>query len=136
MLSGKDGLKAGALLLTLPELAIKIHEEGDISVEKIDQDSPSRMVVAECMILHNQLAGRFARNHGIPLLYRSQGGPSERLPAEGMDYVLLCVQAAPKAHSSDHQFGAENSTAAWGWMFTPRRVLPFGGTLIFSCNAS
>jgi exoribonuclease II len=103
-------VESGALLLTLPELAIKIHEEGSISVEKIDQDSPSRMVVAESMILHNQLAGRFARNHGVPLLYRSQGGPSERLPAEGLDYVYyvfkqrrkltpLTISSEPKKHS-------------------------------------
>jgi exoribonuclease II len=86
----------GALLLTLPELAIRIQEQGGISVEKIDQDSPSRMVVAECMILHNQLAGRFARKHGIPLLYRSQGGPSERLPSEGMDYIYYVFKQRRK----------------------------------------
>jgi exoribonuclease II len=103
-------VEAGALQLTLPELAIKIDEEGLISVEKIDQDSPSRMVVAECMILHNHLVGTYARNHKIPLLYRSQGGPSERLPAEGLDYVHyvfkqrrkltpLTISTEPKQHS-------------------------------------
>lgn len=101
---------AGALLLTLPELAITIKEDGAVCVEKIDQDSPSRMVVAECMILYNQLAARFAREHQIPLLYRSQDGPSERLPAQGLDYVYyvfkqrrkltpLTISGEPKAHS-------------------------------------
>lgn len=106
----KRRVESGALLLTLPELAIRINEEGLISVEKIDQDSPSRMVVAECMILHNQLAGRFAKEHRIPILFRSQDGPSERLPAEGLDYVSyvfkqrrkltpLSISAEPKKHS-------------------------------------
>jgi exoribonuclease II len=103
-------VEAGALLLTLPELAVTIGEKGCISIEKIDQDSPSRMVVAECMILHNQLVGRFARDHQVPVLYRSQNGPSERLPAEGLDYVYyvfkqrrkltpLTISAEPKTHS-------------------------------------
>jgi exoribonuclease II len=106
----KRRVESGALLLTLPELAIRINEEGLISIEKIDQDSPSRMVVAECMILHNQLAGRFAKEHRIPILFRSQDGPSERLPAEGLDYVSyvfkqrrkltpLSISAEPKKHS-------------------------------------
>jgi exoribonuclease II len=103
-------VEAGALLLTLPELDIMIDEEGSVSIEKIDQDSPSRMVVAECMILHNQLAARFARDRRIPLLYRSQDGPAERLPAEALDYLFyvfkqrrkltpLTISAEPKSHS-------------------------------------
>lgn len=106
----KNRVEAGALLLSLPELAIQVREDGSICVEKIDQDSPSRMVVAECMILHNHLAGRFGRDHQIPLLYRSQEGPSERVPAEGLDYIFyvfkqrrkltpLSISAEPKKHS-------------------------------------
>ncbi|MBN2032037.1 MAG: RNB domain-containing ribonuclease [Deltaproteobacteria bacterium] len=103
-------VEAGALLLSLPELALTINEGGIISVEKIDQDSPSRMVVAECMILYNQLAGRFARDQRFPCLYRSQEGPTEIIPAEGLDYVYyvfkqrrkltpLTISAEPKIHS-------------------------------------
>ena len=106
----KNRVDEGALLLSLPELAVEIREDGSICVEKIDQDSPSRMVVAECMILHNNLAGRFARDHRIPLLYRSQERPSERLPAEGLDYISyvfkqrrkltpLSISGEPKKHS-------------------------------------
>jgi exoribonuclease-2 len=103
-------VEAGALLLTLPELAIRFNEDAPISVERIDQDTPSRMIVAEFMILHNLLVGRFARDHKIPVLFRSQEEPSERLPAESLDYAYyvfkqrrklppLAVDTEPKAHT-------------------------------------
>jgi exoribonuclease-2 len=103
-------VESGALLLTLPELAIGFSEDGSISVERIDQDTPSRSLVAEFMILYNLLAGRFARGQKIPVLFRSQEGPSERLPAEGLDYVYyvfkqrrkltpLTIDTEPKSHS-------------------------------------
>ena len=103
-------VESGALLLTLPELAISFSVDGSISVERIDQDTPSRVLVAEFMILYNLLAGRFARGQKIPLLFRSQEGPSERLSAEGLDYVYyvfkqrrkltpLTIDTEPKVHS-------------------------------------
>jgi len=106
----RQRVEAGALLLTLPELAIRINEDAPISVERIDQDTPSRMIVAEFMILHNLLVGRFARDHKIPVLFRSQDEPSERLPAESLDYAYyvfkqrrklppLAVDTEPKAHT-------------------------------------
>jgi exoribonuclease-2 len=103
-------IEAGALLLTLPELVIEISQEGSISVQKLDQDTPSRMMVAEFMILYNWLVARFAGDHGIPVLFRSQEGPSERLSSEGLDYVYyvfkqrrklnpLSIATEPKPHS-------------------------------------
>ncbi len=103
-------IDGGALLLTLPELVIEINSDEPISVQKIDQDTPSRMMVAEFMILHNQLTARFAGDHGIPVLFRSQEKPSERLSSEGLDYVYyvfkqrrklspLSIVTEPKPHS-------------------------------------
>jgi exoribonuclease II len=89
-------VEAGALLLTLPELLIEISREGSISVHKIDQDTPSRMMVAEFMILHNRLAAKFAGDHGIPVLFRSQEGPSERLSPEDLDYVYYVFKQRRK----------------------------------------
>lgn len=89
-------LEAGALLLTLPELAIRFEEGGAVFVEKVDQDTPSRVMVAEFMILYNRLAGRFAREHKIPVLFRSQEGPSERLSAEDLDYVYYVFKQRRK----------------------------------------
>ena len=103
-------VESGALLLTLPELAINFSEDGSIAVERVDQDTPSRVMVAEFMILYNQLAGRLAKGQNIPVLFRSQEGPSERLSAEGLDYVYyvfkqrrkltpLTIDTEPKGHS-------------------------------------
>jgi len=89
-------VEAGALLLTLPELSISFNEDGSIFVEKIDQDSPSRVMVAEFMILYNLLAGRFAREHNIPVLFRSQEGPSERLSPEDLDYAYYVFKQRRK----------------------------------------
>lgn len=89
-------VESGALLLTLPELAIRFGEDGSISVERVDQDTPSRTLVAEFMILYNLLAGRFARERNIPVLFRSQEGPSERLSAEGLDYVYYVFKQRRK----------------------------------------
>jgi len=106
----RQRVEGGALLLTLPELAIRIREDTAISVERIDQDTPSRMIVAEFMILHNLLAGRFSRDNKIPVLFRSQQEPSERLSAESLDYAFyvfkqrrklppLSVDTEPGAHT-------------------------------------
>jgi exoribonuclease-2 len=103
-------IEAGALLLTLPEVVIEVDQHGAISVQKIDQETPSRMMVAEFMILHNRLAARFAGDHGIPVLFRSQEKPSERLSSDGLDYVYyvfkqrrklnpLSIVTDPKPHS-------------------------------------
>ena len=103
-------VESGALLLTLPELVMDFGGDGSISVERIDQDTPSRVMVAEFMILYNQLAGNFARERKIPVLFRSQEGPSERLAPEGLDYVYyvfkqrrkltpLTIDTEPKVHS-------------------------------------
>jgi exoribonuclease-2 len=103
-------VEAGALLLSLPEIAIAFNDEGSISIQKIDQDTPSRMIVAEFMILYNLLAGRFARERKLPVLFRSQEKPSERLSCDGLDYVYyvfkqrrklnpFTIDTEPKFHS-------------------------------------
>lgn len=100
----------GALNLSLPEVQVIVDEEGNISTFLLDQGTPSRMIVAEFMILYNWLAGRFCRDHEIPALYRTQAEPSERLSQEGMDYLLyvflqrrriypLLLDTSPGPHS-------------------------------------
>ncbi|RLB15467.1 MAG: hypothetical protein DRG63_06845 [Deltaproteobacteria bacterium] len=100
----------GALNLSLPEIQVSVDEEGNISTFLLDQNTPSRMIVAEFMILYNWLAGRFCRDNEIPALYRTQAEPSERLSQEGMDYLLyvflqrrriypLLLDTSPGPHS-------------------------------------
>jgi exoribonuclease-2 len=72
-------LKGDALQLVLPEINVWINGNGEISVSRINRESPSRMMVSECMILANSLAARFFRDHGQATIYRSQLPPRQRL---------------------------------------------------------
>ena len=76
-------LKNGALQLILPEINVWVDRDGKISVTQINRESPSRMMVSECMIMANWLAARFLRDNGQPVIYRSQSPPRERLIQEG-----------------------------------------------------
>ena len=102
--------ESGALNLSLPEVQVVVDEQGNISTFQLDQNTPSRMIVAEFMILYNWLAGRFCRDNEIPALYRTQAEPSERLSQDGMDYLLyvflqrrriypLLLDTSPAPHS-------------------------------------
>jgi len=71
---------AGAVMLEKDEYHVKVID-GVVSVRRVPYASPSRRMVAEFMILACSLAGRFARNNGIPVVYRRQD-PPERDAAE------------------------------------------------------
>jgi exoribonuclease-2 len=72
-------LKASALQLNLPEVNVWTDGQGEISVSRINRESPSRVMVSECMILANCLAARFFRDHRQATVYRSQQPPRQRL---------------------------------------------------------
>jgi exoribonuclease-2 len=72
-------LNAGAIQLDLPEMNAWIDSNREISVTQINRESPSRLMVSECMILANWLAGRFFRSHGQSTVYRAQLEPRRRL---------------------------------------------------------
>jgi len=75
-------LNAGALQLTLPEMNVWINGKGEVSVTQVNRESPSRMMVSECMIMANWLAGRFFRDHGQAAIFRAQMEPRGRLVDE------------------------------------------------------
>lgn len=68
-------LEAGALIVQLPQLKIRINGGGRIRVEKNYMNSIAHVVVAEMMILMNRMSGRFLRENKIPGIYRSQPEP-------------------------------------------------------------
>ncbi len=72
-------LQAGAVQITLPEVHVWIGEGSEISINRINRESPGRMLVAELMILANWLMGRFLKEHGLPAVFRSQPEAKERL---------------------------------------------------------
>jgi exoribonuclease-2 len=100
----------GAMNLSLPELEMDIDEEGTLNLKLVPQDSPSRMMVAELMILYNELVGEFCQKHGIPVLFRGQSQPTEKLPLDEKGYTFyvfqqrrklspLHISVSPKPHS-------------------------------------
>jgi len=72
-------LNAGAIQLTLPDMNVWIDSRREIFVSHINRESPSRLMVSECMILANWLAGRFFRDQGQSTIFRSQLEPRGRL---------------------------------------------------------
>lgn len=106
----RNRFSEGALDLTLPDVKIDFSENGHPAVTLLEQDTPSRTLVEELMILYNLLAARWCREKGIPTLYRTQAPPSERLSEEAGDrffYVFqqlrnlspLRLDITPKPHS-------------------------------------
>ena len=69
-------LAQGALTLQRPEYKVTVVQD-QIMVTMIAKDSPSRLIVAEMMILANHLAARYAQRHQIPVIYRCQDPPLE-----------------------------------------------------------
>jgi exoribonuclease-2 len=106
----KKRIDQGALILSLPDVWFRIHHDSAVSLEMSDQETPSRMMVAELMILYNWLAALFCQEHDIPILYRSQEKPSEELSVgdEGYYYYVfkqrrklnpLMIDTNPRPHA-------------------------------------
>jgi exoribonuclease-2 len=104
-------LDKGALVLSLPEIAVEVTDQGAVVLHKVEQDTPSRGMVAELMIFYNWLAARFCKEHQIPAIYRCQDSPAERLSLEEARYIYyvfkqrrklspLSIHTDPKPHSS------------------------------------
>ncbi|UCF84592.1 MAG: RNB domain-containing ribonuclease [Desulfobacteraceae bacterium] len=102
--------KQGALGLSLPELQVRSDADSSVILELVPQDTPSRLIVAEFMILYNWLAARFCNDNQIPILYRTQTEPSERLSVDDHGYLYyvfkqrrkinpLVIDTSPKPHS-------------------------------------
>jgi exoribonuclease-2 len=72
-------LDSGAIQITLPEVYVWVGEGGEISVNRINRESPGRMLVSELMIMANWLMARFLKEHGLPAIFRSQPEAKERL---------------------------------------------------------
>ena len=71
---------AGALCLEQPEARFRPTAGGPIALDVLEP-TPARQLVAECMVLAGQIAGRYGQRHGLPLPYRGQAAsplPSSR----------------------------------------------------------
>ena len=63
--------RAGAMLITRREPKVRVHGD-EIEIEVIDNNSPSRLLVAEFMVLNNFVAASYAAERRIPIIYRVQ----------------------------------------------------------------
>ena len=73
--------RAGAVLIRRRESKIRVRDES-IDIQVIDSDSPSRLMVAEYMVLSNHLAAQFCAANAIPIIYRVQPGSGGELAAQ------------------------------------------------------
>jgi exoribonuclease-2 len=75
----KKRLDARAVQISVPEINVWVNENRDISVNRINRESPGRMLVSEIMIMANWLMARYLKEHRVPAIFRSQPEPRERL---------------------------------------------------------
>ncbi len=72
-------LDAGAVQITVPEINVWLADDRSITVNRINRESPGRMLVSEIMIMANWLMAKFLAENKMPAVFRSQPGPRERL---------------------------------------------------------
>lgn len=70
-------LARGGYELKLPEVWVTFTPQGETQVVVEDQETVSRQLVAEAMVLANSLAAQFLADNGIAALYRGQPDPRE-----------------------------------------------------------
>ena len=76
-------LSQGAIQITLPEINIWLDESGIPMVNRVNRESPGRMLIAEMMILSNWLSARFLAENNTPAIFRSQPKPKDRILKNG-----------------------------------------------------
>lgn len=103
-------LDNGALFLPMPDANIVIRENGEIGIILSPVDTPARSLVAELMVLTNEVAATYLAGQEAPGLFRAQGPPRKRL-VKGFNDGLLDIARQrrflsrgellthPKAHS-------------------------------------
>ena len=83
----------GSINIYMPESVIKVVGD-EITIEVLD-DSRSRQLVAEMMILAGEVGAKYGQKHNLPLPYRSQ--PQPELPPEE---ELMLLAAGPVRSSA------------------------------------
>ena len=98
-------IEAGAILVDREDVCVRVLD-GEIRVHRVRSDSPARRLVTEFMVLACTQAGRFAREHGIPVVYRRQS-PPEAPPAADLTpgtraWAYRMVRSLRRAELSVH----------------------------------
>ena len=78
-------INKGAFLLQLPELKFSLDDKGRV-VKKINRmNSIPHMIIAELMILTNNLTAKYLNEHNLPSIFRVQ---KDEVPQEARDYDI------------------------------------------------
>jgi len=86
----KKRLSEGALELNLPEINIKLDEDGNVSsIEKVKRDI-SHQIIEEFMIAANRAVATFTHKNGIPAMYRMHPEPDEDEMHDFAEFVFNC----------------------------------------------
>jgi len=72
-------MDSGAVQISLPEINVWLADDQTITVNRINRESPGRMLVSEIMIMANWLMARYLAENNMPAIFRSQPAPRERL---------------------------------------------------------
>ncbi|MCD6585502.1 MAG: RNB domain-containing ribonuclease, partial [Desulfobacteraceae bacterium] len=82
-------LSQGAVQITIPETSLRVFDNGDVSLRKLDRESPGRMFISEMMIMANWLMARFLADHNMPAIFRGQPEPKARLYSQKKESTLF-----------------------------------------------
>ena len=87
----------GAIIIEGDEVKVRVSD-GTVAATVLVNDSLSRGLVSECMILANEMAARYCRHHTLPALYIAQLPPDESIPeAATFPSQRVYVHAARRA---------------------------------------
>lgn len=79
----RNRVTKGAVLVERDEVSVRV-ESGEVVVRRLPSDSPSRRLVTEFMVLACTQAGSFARENGVPVVYRRQSPPDSLRDLDGI----------------------------------------------------
>lgn len=127
----------GAIHIAIPEISVRVFDNGEISVRKTDRESPGRMFVSEIMILANWLMARFLAEKNMPAIFRSQPDPKARLFSQKKEGTLfqnwmqrrmlnrVVISPKPHAHSGlglDKYLTATSPIRKYADLVTQRQI--------------
>jgi exoribonuclease-2 len=75
-------IEKGALKGGKKEMLVTVAADGSLSLLEVDENSPARSLVAECMVLANTIFAEYGAANGLPLIYRGQSAPEIQEPSE------------------------------------------------------
>ncbi|MEE9259969.1 MAG: ribonuclease R [Candidatus Scalindua sediminis] len=86
----KKRMEEGALELNLPEINIRINEDGKIdTIEKVSRDI-SHIIIEEFMIAANQAVATFMHQSSLPSINRSHPEPDEDEMLDFAEFIFNC----------------------------------------------